>query len=57
MHLELSEVQTSTLSETLESVLSDLSYEIANTDRQDFRERLKARRDVLKGVLETLKVA
>ena len=43
------------LAMTLQSDLSDLSYEIANTDTQDFRDRLKQKRDVLSRTLEALK--
>jgi hypothetical protein len=38
----------------LESTLADLHTEIAHTDRYEFRETLKARREVLQGVLRRL---
>jgi len=41
----------------LESSLPDLSYEIADTDRMDFRNQLKERRDLLKAALDKLKQA
>ena len=43
--------------ETLESYLSDLSYEIADTDQFDFREQLKAKRAVLNKILNAVKQA
>jgi len=39
----------------LEGSLSDLSFEIADTDRKSFRDQLKARRDLLRKVLDSLK--
>jgi len=39
----------------LEGSLSDLSFEIADTDRKNFRDQLKARRDLLRKVLDSLK--
>lgn len=39
----------------LEGNLSDLSVEIADTDRKNFRDQLKARREVLQKILDTLK--
>lgn len=46
-HLDLNDEERAFLSEALQSYLSNLSYEIANTDRQDFREQLKAKRAAL----------
>jgi hypothetical protein len=42
------------LKETLDSFLSDLRMEIADTDRMDFREQLKHRKALLMKVLESL---
>jgi len=39
----------------LEGNLSDLSFEISDTDRKDFRDQLKARRDMLEKILDELK--
>jgi hypothetical protein len=39
------------LQELLESTLSDLRMEIANTDSQDYREKLKSRKRALQNVL------
>ena len=52
--LQLNPEQHQALSDTLESVLSDLSVEIANTDLKSFRDKLKRRRDALKQVLDLL---
>lgn len=42
------------LRDTLENVLSDLGYEIANTDAKAFRDKLKERRTLLKRVVDEL---
>lgn len=55
IHLDLDTLEQKTLMETLESYLSDLSYEIADTDQFDFREKLKAKRDVLNKILIAVK--
>ena len=54
IHLHLEEQEKQILDEVLTSYLSDLSYEIANTDKQDFREQLKARRTVLEKIKKVL---
>jgi hypothetical protein len=55
IHLDLDALEQKTLMETLESYLSDLSYEIADTDQFDFREQLKAKRQVLSKILSAVK--
>lgn len=57
IHLDLDALEQKTLMETLESYLSDLSYEIADTDRFEFREELKARRNVLNKILIAVRKA
>ena len=57
IHLDLDETERKVLLETLESYLSDLSYEIADTDQFDYRERLKAKRAVLNKIMEAVKQA
>lgn len=52
--LEVNLEQCQALRETLKLVLSDLSYEISNTDLKSFRDGLKERRDYLKEVMEML---
>ena len=54
IHLDLSENEKETLSSALKSYLSDLSYEIADTDKQSFRDELKARRKLLQKVLDAV---
>lgn len=55
IHLDLDETERNVLMETLENYLSDLSYEIADTDQFDYREQLKAKRAVLNKILEAVK--
>jgi hypothetical protein len=50
IHLDLDDKERQILGETLRSYLSDLRYEIADTDSQDFRERLKDRQAVLEKI-------
>ena len=57
IHLDLDKLEQRTLMETLESYLSDLSSEIADTDRFEFREQLKAKRNVLNKILSAVKEA
>ncbi len=53
--LQLSESEGSILATALDSYLSDLRMEIANTDRKDFRDGLKLRKEALTNVLEQLR--
>ncbi|MEJ2566378.1 MAG: hypothetical protein P8164_08800 [Gammaproteobacteria bacterium] len=55
IHLDLDETERNVLMETLENYLSDLSYEIADTDQFDYREQLKAKRAVLNKILDAVK--
>ena len=57
INLDLTKEEKDILAMVLESYLSDLRMEIADTDSMDFRESLKKRKDVLKKVLETLQQA
>ena len=52
--LNLDERERDILLELLDSALSDLSMEIADTDQMDFRETLKLRRGVLMKVRDAL---
>lgn len=56
-HLDLNAEQRTTLIQVLESYVSDLRMEIADTERKDFRDPLKAQEAVLKGLLATLRAA
>jgi len=54
IHLELAQEDAEMLAEVLDSALSDLRYEIANTDSLDYRESLKRRKATLTNVLGQL---
>ena len=53
-NLELTEDENKTLAEILESAVSDLGYEIANTDAKDYRDGLKAKKANASAILERL---
>ncbi|HQN43089.1 MAG TPA: hypothetical protein PLA25_03065 [Anaerolineaceae bacterium] len=57
VRLELSPEQYQLLVELLESCLSDLRMEIVDTDRIDYKDMLKDRKDILLSLLETLRSA
>ena len=52
--ITLTAAEAADLREVLESYLSELRMEIANTDSMDFRERLKQREGLLKRLLAGL---
>lgn len=54
IHLNLDDNEKKALSSALKSYLSDLSYEIADTDKKSFRDELKAKRDLLQKVLNAI---
>ena len=51
LRIELTEQQASALAEVLHTTIAELGMEIAATERQSFRDQLKARRLVLRQVL------
>ncbi|MDH5324863.1 MAG: hypothetical protein OEZ68_17380 [Gammaproteobacteria bacterium] len=55
MELDLNKQDTEVLQDVLTSYLSDLRMEIADTDRQEFRDGLKSKKAVLIKILEELK--
>ncbi len=55
IQLDLNDSEKNLLIEALESYLSDLRYEIANTDSQDYREKLKEKKAALEKTLSALK--
>ena len=55
--IELTEEERTSLIEILEADLSNLSVEIANTDRMAFRDGLKHRREAMRSALEKLRAA
>ena len=54
MNIELSAEESDALRAALESALSDLRMEVADTEDQPFREALKARERALRSVLDRL---
>jgi S-adenosylmethionine/arginine decarboxylase-like enzyme len=52
--LELSDGDASTLKEILSETLSELRYEISNTDAHDYREKLRLKQGVLERVIGQL---
>ena len=57
VHLKLEPTEAEVLRMVLESYLSDLRMEIADTDSMDFREKLKARKQVLRGIVTLIEDA
>ncbi|HNT55168.1 MAG TPA: hypothetical protein PKG95_10680 [Anaerolineaceae bacterium] len=55
MRLELSSEQHQLLLELLEACLSDLRMEIVDTDRIDYKDMLRDRKEILVGLLEHLR--
>jgi len=53
-NLELTEDEKKTLAELLESAVSDLGYEIANTDAKDYRDGLKTKKANASAMLKRL---
>jgi hypothetical protein len=51
VHIDLQPAEAEVLKMVLESYLSDLRMEIADTDSMDFRDKLKARKMVLRKVV------
>lgn len=55
IHLDLNDEERQILLEVLENYISDLTMEISNTDRLEFREMLKSRRKAVIKVIDTLR--
>lgn len=55
LELKLSAAEQKVLAEVLDAAISDLGMEIANTDLQDYREVLKARKQTLIKIVGDLK--
>ena len=53
-NLELEPEELDVVRDVLTSAITDLSPEIAGTDNFEYREALKARREVLRGVVARL---
>ena len=54
VQLDLNQEEQNTLKDVLENYLSDLRQEISATDLHDFKEMLKARKEVVSKVLSAL---
>jgi hypothetical protein len=54
LNLELSAAEQAVLREVLETAVSELGTEISATDAKEYRDDLKARREVLQRVIATL---
>ena len=54
VQLDLNEEEQKTLKDVLDNYLSDLRQEISATDLHDFKEMLKARKEVVIKVLNAL---
>jgi hypothetical protein len=52
--IELTSEEAEVLVEVLTTCISNLRMEIADTDRKDFREEIKERKELLKKVVESL---
>jgi hypothetical protein len=52
--LDLSKGEAAALKEVLESALSDLRYEINDTDSHDYREKLRVKQHAIEKALEQL---
>ena len=52
--IQLDSKEAAILKETLESVVSDLGYEIANTDSKDYRDGLKSKQALIKRIVGEL---
>lgn len=55
IQLDLNEKEVNLLIEVLEHDLSEIRMEIADTDSMDFRDTLKAKKDVLSKLIAALK--
>ena len=53
--IELTYTEIDLLHEILQKSFSELSWEIAFTDRKDFRELLKKRKEFMEGFIQRLK--
>lgn len=52
--IELTDEQQQILVDVIKNVLGDMSYEIADTDNSEFKDKLKQRRDSLKSIADQL---
>jgi hypothetical protein len=52
MRIELTESQARVLEEILQSAMSDMRMEIADTDNSDFKAKLRSEKEVLQAILD-----
>lgn len=52
--IEITDEQQEILSDILKSALGDMSYEIADTNNSEYKDKLKQRRDALKALAEEI---
>jgi len=57
IQLDIQPEDAAALREVLESARSELGYEIANTDKHDYRKKLKAKQQLLEKVIGQLDAA
>jgi len=55
--IDLTESETSTLRDTIQSYLTELHTEISHTDDRDFKTALRRRQQLLQSVLDKLPAA
>jgi len=55
IEIELTPKEIEIFKDVLENYISDLSMEIADTDKMDFRESLKARKNLIVKIIQKLK--
>jgi hypothetical protein len=53
--IELTDQEAELLRSVLEEYVSDLRMEVSNTDNMDFREALKEKERILRGLVERLR--
>ncbi|MGB8360377.1 MAG: hypothetical protein WCE80_03160 [Acidimicrobiia bacterium] len=52
MQVEFTDAEVELMQQVLDREMRDLSFEIADTDNSRFRDKLRARRDTMSGLLE-----
>lgn len=55
--LNIENEERETLTEVLETEISDLSMEISHTDQQDYRDALKKKKQTLSTIVEKLRAS
>ena len=55
IEIELTPKEIEIFKDVLENYISDLSMEIADTDKMDFRESLKVRKNLIVKIIQKLK--